>query len=159
MAGQPFFLDGDVKIYMPFFPKNVNLLYLTEPQQLLVYPYNELVNDFENSIIDAFDKYGSELFNSHFSRLVKVASNGRESAYFHYDFNTVYIINDQGRLDIKIRLFDKHMKRMENTHMLERLKPVMDAYFADNRQEFIENMRKSGFISEKMYHKIIHKSK
>lgn len=159
MAGLPFYQDGDTKIYMPFFPRNINILYLNEPHQLLNYPYHDLMVDFDNSIIDGFDKYGSELYNSHFSRLVKICSNGNESAYFHYDFNTCYIVNEQGRLDVRICLFDKHMRRIENTHMHERLRPVIDAYYNNDRALFIENMHNSGFISSKLYRKIIHKSK
>lgn len=158
MINQPFFSANDIKIYMPFFPKNINLLYLEEPEKLLTSPYNELIASFENSLIDPFDTYGSEIFNSDFSRLVKMDTNGNETAYFNYDNNTIYIINSQGRLDVKIVLFDKYIKKIDTQHMLERMRPVVKSYFDNNRTEFIKNLRKNGFISEKLYHKILKKS-
>lgn len=146
----PYFQSGKDKIFVPFFSRAINLLVTNSPEELLNYPYTELVHDFTSSIIDPFDTYGADLYNSYFTRLIRIASNGREVAYFHYDTNTIYIINDEGRLDCKIVLFDKYMKKISNSHMLERIRPVVDAYFANNREEFIENLYKNAFISAKM---------
>ena len=146
----PYFLSGKDKIFIPFFSRAINLLISNAPEEFLNYPYTELVHDFVSSIIDPFDTYGADLYNSYFTRLIRVATNGKEVAYFHYDTNTIYIVNDEGRLDCKITLFDKYMKKISYSHMLERIRPVVDSYFANNRDEFIENLYKNAFISQKM---------
>lgn len=146
----PYYSNGKDKIFIPFFSRAINLLLSNQPEELLTYPYTELVDNFDGSIIDAFDTYGSELYNSYFTKLIKVLTNGSETAFYHYDTNTIYIINSQGRLDCKIVLFDKYMDKISTSHMLERIKPAIESYFANNREEFIENLFKNSLISEKM---------
>lgn len=154
---RPYLEEKEGRIYIPFFPKSINSLYLNEPEKLNEYPYTDLLKSFSGLIIDPFDTYGSELYNTHFTRLVKIASNNNVVAFFHYDTYTIYMINDQGRLDSKIVLFDKYLKKLVTTHMLERVKPVVDTYFANNLEEFLKTMENNGFLSTKMLFKISHK--
>lgn len=146
----PYFSEHGLKIYVPFFPRALNAIYTNEPIKLLEDPYNNLVDNFQNSSIDPFDVYGAELFNSFYTKLVKVGTNGKDVAYFHYDTNTIYIINDQGRLDLRIVLFDKYLRRHTTNHMLERITPVINKYFENDREGFIQAMLDSKFISSKM---------
>jgi hypothetical protein len=148
----PYLQDGKNKIYMPIFSRAMNQIYMKEPQKLLEYPYNQLINEYKESMIDPFDIYGYELYNSYFTRLVLlgVSPNKKEAAYFHYDLNTIYFINDQGRLDRTLVLFDKYMKNPSTSHMLERLKPLVDAYFAFDKEAFIDALVKGKFISKWM---------
>lgn len=155
----PYLTSNKEKIFIPFFTRAINLIYVEEPEKLLIPPYFELIKNYTNAIVDPFDTYGAELFNSYFSRLVKVFSNGKEIAYFHYDTLTIYIVNSQGRLDEKIVLFDKYMKRISDHHMLERIRPVVESYFNYDREEFVQNLFKSGFISTKMLSIINKKSR
>ncbi len=143
-------LDKD-KIYIPIFTQSINLVYTKTPEKMMEYPYSNLFDNFNDSVVDMFDVYGFELYDSYFTRLIKVGSSETEGAFFHYDTNTIYIINDQGRLDNKIVLFDKYMKRISTNHMLERLRPVAQKYFENNRDEFIGELYKNEFISGKMY--------
>lgn len=143
-------LEDEVRIYIPFFSKTLNHIYLNEPLKLQIHPYKSLINDFNSSIVDPFDTYGNEIFNSYFSHLIKVGTNGKEIAYYHYDTRTIYIVNSQGRLDVKIPLFDKYLKRFNEHHMLERIKPVIDNYFNNDREQFIKSLYSEGFISSKM---------
>lgn len=150
MVDQPYFLENKIKIFIPFFSRPINVIYAKEPEKLLEYPYKDLETSYSESIIDPFDTYGAELFNSYFTRLVKVGTNGKEVAYFSYDTNVIYVVNEQGRLDVKICLFDKHLKKFYYNHMLERIKPVMEAYFSDDREAFINALLSNNFISNKM---------
>ena len=154
---RPYLEEKEGRIYIPFFPKSINSLYLHEPEKLNEYPYTDLLKSFSGLVIDPFDTYGAELYNTHFTRLVKIASNNNVVAFFHYDTYTIYMINDQGRLDSKIVLFDKYLKKLVTTHMLERVKPVVDTYFANNLEEFLKTMENNGFLSTKMLFKISHK--
>lgn len=148
----PYFLEGVNKIYIPFFTRSLNEIYIRDPEKILTFPYNKLAKDFLESFIDPFDSYGFHIFNSSFSRLILIGinQNNKEAAFFHYDTNTIYMINDQGRLDAEIVLFDKYLKHPSYSHMLERIKPVVDAYFNCSRSDFIEALYKNDLISSKL---------
>ncbi|HPY79893.1 MAG: hypothetical protein GXY57_04460 [Erysipelotrichaceae bacterium] len=155
----PYMMSNKEKIFIPFFPKSINLIYVEEPDKLLKEPYHDLIKNYTKAIVDPFDTYGAELYNSYFTRLVKIFTNDKEVAYFHYDTHTIYIVNMQGRLDAKIVLFDKYMKRISDHHMLERIRPVVEAYFNYNRSDFIQKLYENGFISPRMLTIIHRKSK
>ena len=148
----PYLSDDRNKIFIPFFTRAINYIYIKEPEKLLSYPYNELLSSFENSMSDPFDMYGHQLFNSYFTRLVLVgvSPDSKEAAYFHYDTNTIYFVNDQGRLDRRIILFDRYLKSITTSHMLEKIQPVVEAYFNHDKEAFLDNLYKGKFISYKM---------
>ena len=139
------------KVYIPIFALPLNIVYSKNPEKLYSYPYTLLRSDYFELIIDLFDVYGANLFDSYFTRLIKISSNGKETAFLNYDTNTVYVVNCQGRLDQKIVLFDRYIQRPMYNHMLERLRPLMDAYFSNDKKEFIDCLHQNNFISEKMY--------
>lgn len=147
----PYLVLDKNKVYIPIFALPLNIVYSKNPEKLYTYPYTLLKSDYYELIIDLFDVYGTNLFDSYFTRLIKISSNGKETAFLNYDTNTVYIINSQGRLDNKIVLFDKYIPRPISNHMLERLRPVVDAYFSNDKIEFINCLHQNNFISEKMY--------
>lgn len=150
----PCYSTGKDRIYVTFFSRAINLMYLTSPEEFNKFPFNVLEKNYSSSIIDAFDTYGADIFDSVFTKLVKISTNGREIAYYHYDFKCIYIVNNQGRLDNKIYLFDEFLEEFDTTNMIERIKPVIDAYFANDRDEFIKKLNQNGFISEKMVYLI-----
>ena len=147
----PYFSERGNKIFIPFFSRAINDIYSREPMKLLKEPYASLHNHFDNTSVDPFDTYGASLYNSFFTALVKVGSNGKECAYFHYDTNTIYIVNDQGRLDESIVLFDKYLRRPNYNHMLERIIPVIERYFSNDKEGFIKALLDNHFISNKLY--------
>lgn len=150
LSDLPYMIYNNSKIYVPIFSLPVNLIYSKDPEKLLTYPYSLLKSDYYESVIDPFDVYGPSLFDSYFTRLVNVCDNGKEVGFFNYDTNTIYIVNCQGRLDVKIVLFDKYIKHPMTNHMLERLRPVVEAYFNNNRQQFVDALYDNNFISLKM---------
>ena len=151
---QPYYQEGQKKIYIPFFSRSLNQIYFDEPEKLLTSPYAGLKDKFQDTVVDPFDTYGSELYNSHFSRLVKVKQEDKETAFFHYDTNTIYFVNEQGRLDGTVVLFDRYLRRPSYSHMLERIRPVVDAYFNFDREGFINALYDNGFISSHLLHLI-----
>lgn len=157
--GAPYYQDGTIKIFIPFFSKALNSIFYREPEKLLKEPFNGLKVNFSGSLIDPFDTYGADLYNSSFTRLIKVGEKGNECAFFHYDTNTIYMINEQGRLDISIVLFDKYIKFPNYNHMLERISPVIEQYFDNNREGFINALFESKFISKRMLGLISRKTK
>ncbi len=152
----PYFSDQKNKIYLPIFNRAINSMYIHEPEKLLTAPYNHLFTNFSDNIVDPFDTYGPLLYNSLFTRLVKVGTNGSEYAYFHYDTNTIYIVNKGGRLDNKIVLFDKYLKRVQFRDMLERIEPVIKAYFDNDMQGFYDALVDNNLLSRKaLYYYLI----
>ena len=154
ISEQPYYQEGQMKIYIPFFTRSLNQIYFDEPEKLLTSPYAGLKDKFQDTVIDPFDTYGSELYNSHFSRLVKVSKVDKETAFFHYDTNTIYFINEQGRLDASIVLFDRYLRHPSYSHMLERIHPVVEAYFAFDRERLINALYENGFLSLHLLHLI-----
>ena len=149
-----YYQEGQKKIYIPFFTRSLNQIYFEEPEKLLTSPYAGLKDKYQDTVIDPFDTYGSEIYNSHFSRLVKIKDGDKEAAYFHYDTNTIYFVNEQGRLDAKIVLFDRYLMHPNYAHMLERIKQVVDAYFNYDREGMIQALYNNGFISAHLLHLI-----
>ena len=150
----PYYQDDKDKIFIPFFTRSLNQIYHDDPEKLLTYPYDGLKDSFKDTVIDPFDAYGSELYNSHFSRLVKIRKEDKETAFFHYDTNTIYFVNEQGRLDASVVLFDRYIRHPNYAHMLERIKPVVDAYFAFDREAFLKALNENGFMSSYLLHLI-----
>ena len=150
----PYYQEDVNKIYIPFFSRELNQVYLNEPEKLLTSSYKGLKEDFKGTLVDPFDTYGSELYNSHFSRLVKIKEVDKEAAFFHYDTNTIYFVNEQGRLDAGIVLFDRYIRHPSDSHMVERIKPVVDAYFAFDREGLIDALFTNGFMSNRLLHLI-----
>ena len=156
MVDKPYLKEDKEKIYIPFFSRALNSLYLREPEKLLTKPYSDLKDEFANTVIDPFDTYGAELYNSNFTRLLKIKEKDGVIAYFHYDTFTIYFINSQGRLDNKLVLFDRYLKRPSYSHMLDRINPVVDAYFALDRNALINALHDQELISSRFLY-IIHK--
>lgn len=148
----PFIKVNNVKVFIPFFTRSLNSVYLDNPERFLVSPYKDLKTSFKDSMIDPFDTYGYHLYNSSFTRLVmiKESPDKKEAAFLHYDTNTIYFINDQGRLNDKLVLFDRYIKKPNTYHMFERVTPVVDAYFNFDRRGMIESLHDQGFISGKL---------
>ena len=80
--------------------------------------------------------------------------NKEDLMLVHYDTNTIYFINEQGRLDASIVLFDRYIRHPNYSHMLERIKPVVDAYFDFDREGVINALYDNGFISSHLLHLI-----
>ncbi len=155
LVDAPYYLYGKEKIYIPVFTAAMNDIYLHEPEKLLVPPYNNLVNEFKQILVDPFDVYGAKLFDSPFTRLINVGTDGKTIAYFHYDTNTIYFVNEQGRLDHKIVLFDRYIAHPNYNHMLERVKPVVEAYFNYSRSDLLVSLHENGLISSKVLSDIL----
>lgn len=155
----PYLLDGNAKIYVPIFNRTLNLVYREEPDKLLDFPYNKIKADFTASCIDPFETYNFALFDSFFTKLVRLQGDKTSCAFYDYDFQTIYIINDQGRLDVRIPLFDKYMHNPNAGHIMERIAPVIDAYYANDKKTFVSTLRKKRLISSKMFRKLTKKTR
>lgn len=154
MVNHPYLLQNNNRIYIPIFSKAINVLYYKDFGKLLKSPYNKLLTDYAASCIDIFEAYNFSLYNSSFTKLVTIYQNKDILVAYHYDFKTLYFINNQGRLDAQIALFDKYMKKIVDNHIMERTKGVIEAYLNDDRETMYKELIKNNLISEKLIYKI-----
>ena len=148
MLDLPYVLDKDEKIYIPIFSRALNKVYREEYEKLLEIPYSQLIKDFAESIIDPFETYNFKLYESMFTRLVKIKEDDNECALYDIDYQTIYFVNKQGRLDNKICLFDRFLRKPTKTHIINRVTPVIEAYFNNDRDKLYEELVKNGLISQ-----------
>jgi hypothetical protein len=145
------------KIYLPFFPAALNDIYGRDFEKLGTRAYLGLVNDFEAALVDPFDYYGYEIFDSAFTRLVMIAQTPKVIACYDFDAKSLYFINNEGRLDARLCLFDKDLTHPSSTHMIARLRKVTNAYFADDREGTLQAMVNEKLISSSLANYLIKK--
>lgn len=143
------FIDNEGQpIILPFFNRAMNYIYQKEPDKLYDYPYNRLIDDFSTSMIDGFENYNWRIFQSNFVNLMMLDVSDRTAkAFYQPDAQVVLIINSQGRLDVKISLFDRFIKKPNLNHLLSRLNLAIQPYFDNNRDELINRLGNQGLLS------------
>lgn len=157
MTGLPYIQEGNIKIYVPIFNRQINKLYFDEFGKLLVSPYSTILSDnFASSCIDLFEMYGFELYDSLFSKFVVIERQDKIIVLYHFDFQTIYFVNDQGRLEAKLALFDKYLRHPDNSNIIERIKPAIEAYLSDDREGLYQALVINKLISKKLIFKIKH---
>lgn len=153
----PYVSAGNLKIYVPIFSRPVNACYSSQFGKLLKLPYSDLIQNYTDSCVDLFETYNFDLYNSLFTKLITIYRDKDVMFVYHFDFKTLYAINDQGRLDAKIALFDKYIKKPDTSHIIERLRPVVERYLEDDKEGFYRALMNNKLISEKLIYKIKHK--
>ena len=153
----PYLIDGNNKIYIPVFSRSLNTLYNSQYGKLLQDPYSKLLKNFSTSCIDLFEMYNFSLYDSLFTKLVTIYRDEKVMVVYHFDFKTIYIINNQGRLDARIALFDKYLKNPTDLNIIKRIKPVIERYLDDDREGMYQALISNNLISEKMIYKIKHR--
>ena len=144
----------NLKIYFPFFSKITNNVYVNEVERLNDEPYNALFQDYSPFLVNPFDTYGVDLFDSTFTRLIKIDEDLTTVAFYSYYLSAILIINKQGGLDNVIYLFDKHLKHPNRSHIIDRVKALTDSYYKNNIHDFVYTLYKNEFISYKVFKKI-----
>ncbi len=157
LSTRPCIANEEEKIFLPQFPKSLNYIYTHNPESLNVYPYDSLKNRPTISCIDLFDEYNYQLFDSFVPNLKFILKNKTSACYYYDNFETIYVINDQGKLDIAIPLFDKYMKEKNKENLEQRIKKVMEFFYDNNRNQFIHSLYNENFISRKMFQNLIKK--
>lgn len=150
----PYISYDNFKIYIPFFNKATNIVYSNDSEKMFQYPYIELFKKFESFIVDPFETYNIELFSSLFTQLVKISESPTAVAFYHYEFNAIFIINKQGSLDNIIYLFDKYMKNPHKYDIIEKVRPLVQAYFDNDLSLFIYTLYKNDLVSYYVFRKI-----
>ncbi len=153
----PYFPMEKSRIYVPIFSRSLNLIYNEECSKILEYPYNELIETPQTSCIDLFDAYPVDLYNSPFTSLILIRKDRSSSAFYHCDFETIYIINDQGRLDAEIPLFDRYIGETDQHQIIQRIEKVVEKFYENDELGFVKALHDNDFISKKTYLYLRHK--
>lgn len=149
------YIDYDnFKVYIPFFNKTTNIVYSEDNEKMNDYPYIDLNKKYDPFLVDPFSTYTTDIFTSLFTQLIKVDESKTSVAFYHYDFNAIFIINKQGTLDNIIYLFDKYLINPHKYNVIERIKPLVKAYYNNDLFEFVNILYKNGFVSYLVFRKI-----
>lgn len=154
VRGLPYYQDGATRIYMPFLPKTMNDLYFRSPEKFLTKEYLNLFRHMDSICVDPFDEYGADLFDSTYTQLILLHRSKESNAYYDYDSASIYFVNQQGRLDCRICVFDRGIRRPNTHHMMERLKPVVDAYYAQDKTALKKALVDNKLISSSLFYKL-----
>lgn len=144
------FNSNNTRIFVPFFSHLINNIYFNEPYKLLNEPYNAIFDSFVGNIIDPFECYNYELFDSLFTKLVKIKKYNDSTVFYHFDTATIFMINNQGRLDFVVPLFDKKLKAIKTSHVCEKIEKCTDKFFLNDREGFVNEMCIQELISKEM---------
>ena len=145
------FLYEDTLIYVPIFSPAINQIYGKQYAKLFQEPYEKILALCDPLVVDPFDQYGSKIYDSYFSRLVTVARKDGKVASYDYANCRLYLINDQGRLDAELCLFDKDLVDPDTANMIKRLNEVAFAYWDEDRNALLEAMLSNRLISRSAY--------
>lgn len=153
----PYFLNNNQKIYIPFFSPKLNDRYDTKIEQLSKDPFIGLRTEkgIDNFFVDPFLTYKNDLINSNFTSLLKVMTHNNFTVYYSYSFSQIYIISEQGTLDCSIPIFDSDLIYPNRNNIPERIIELMNYYFTFDKQGFINALKNLGFISTKLYQRLV----
>lgn len=140
------------KIFIPTYSPEINEMYIKEPSVFKEYPMKALLNSKTNSLINPFKTYGIDLFSSPFTRLIQLdIREGHSYCFYHPEFQTIFVITDDGYLEQEIPLFDEKLTLPNLDNLFDRLKHLMRAYFSLDRTRFVGDLLNLGLISKDMY--------
>lgn len=150
----PYLKVEDQKIFIPFFNRSTNLVYSKNYEEIMNEPYLDLRKKFAPFIVNPFETYQIDLFDSLFTKFVRVMEDETSVAFYHYDLRTIFIINKQGYLDNYICLFDKHLKNPSEDRIIDRIKLVIKEYYDNNLTGFLYSMYENNLISYYVYRRL-----
>ena len=157
LSDLPYFEKNGLKNYVPIFPESLALLYSKDVLKLENEPYKRLLKDYSAILIDPFDYYGYALFDSYFTSLIPIRKNKKGMAAYDVDAKRLYFINNEGRLDEEVALFDKKLLRPSFTHLSIRLEKVADAYYSYDKDAFIQALVEQSLVSGTLIQEITKK--
>lgn len=150
----PYFIIDKKEYYVPIFPYAIDNIYSYEQDKLNNHPYSGFNKEYSKNVIDLFEQYNFSLFDSTFTHLIKIKKKDNVMAFYHHYFHALYFINEQGRLDYKVALFDKYLEDINIKHVVIRLLHAVDAYFNNNRDLMFLELYNNHLISHDIFIKI-----
>ncbi len=149
----PYFEEGENRIYIPILSRSINKIYAGDITKLSQRPFRSLLRNVDTMVVDPFDMYGDDLFDSYFTKLISIKKTEKSTAFWDYDAACIYIINKQGRLDVSIALFDRSLKAKKPNHMMSRIVPCVEAFYRGDKEEFQKLLVDKQLISSRLLYR------
>ena len=147
-----YFTYEGTRIYIPTYNPQINLRYYQDLASLQNFPYNALLIDKESSLINPFEFYNYSLFNSPLTRLIKLDAHDEDSqSFYHVEFETIFVIENQGTLQVEIPIFDDKLKKPNKDNLFDRINTLMTYYYANDRENFINAFKDLNLISNDLF--------
>lgn len=151
----PYLKKGSKRIYIPTLNEEVNDLYYRDMKLLLDGKYEGLFKGDSSFYVDPFETYGRALFDSTFTRLIRLDIQENDlCGFYHPFFETVFILDNKGCLVQEIPLFDEKLKYPNKENLFERLDELMKSYFSADRERFLTSLKDLKLISQQLYEDI-----
>ena len=150
MAELPYYDFQGEKIFIPFFSRALNRIYAFDFFKMEIPPYTRLLRDFDSILMDPFDYWGASLFDSYFTKLVRVYEYQESLAMYDYDAERLYFITPQGRLEASLAFFDRFLKNPGKTHVMKRIERVAEAYFHNDQDSFYRYLLGGKLVSREV---------
>lgn len=145
------FKSNDIDIYIPIFSHTLNDIYYNDPLELLKEPYESILKKYNTNFIDLFTTYNFDVFDSNFTKLIKIKDYGDIVAFYDFDFGMLFFINNQGRLDYYLPIYDKYIEKINTSHLIQKILTICDDYYDNNIKQLVDDLNENNFISNKMY--------
>ena len=150
--GLPSFSFKGTEIFVPTFSPQLNERMQKSPWLFKSFPYQALTKDRNLCLHHPFDVYGNLPFSSMFTRLVRLdVRKDRSSVFYHPEFQTLFVIDDQGTLEQEIPLHDEKLRSWPPQDLFRKLDLVMEDYFRLDKEAFLEHLAEYGLVSKAFY--------
>ena len=142
-----FVCDGE-KIYLPFFSKDINRLFL-HLSDLKDSKYSDLIQNPKKYYIDPFIYYNNLPFDSLFSRLILINDTIESKFFYHVELQTIVVIDEHGELENEFPIFDEKIKK-DNDDLFKRIYLSSLAYYQSSSL-FLSSLKENRLISDLFY--------
>lgn len=148
----PYFLFHGNKIYIPTYDLQTNQRYDKAPYELK----DDFMENDGDHVIDPFAVYGNSIFDSPFTRLVKLnTSKNGVLGFYHVEFKNLFFITANGSLEQEIPLFNEKCKTVMGNQIWDKLEKVCQAYFEYDPSLLLSVLKEEGFISTSFYEECV----
>jgi hypothetical protein len=150
------------KIYLPCYDPETNAVLLSDLPSFKKSSANgERLSETNPSFVDPFSFYKGQVFSSLFSRLIKLDSvKDNLSFFYHPEFETLFLVDGEGKLLEELPLFDEKVKGIEKKdNLYPRLDELCLSYDEKNPDSFLNKAEELGFLSSPLVQEVQEKAK
>lgn len=145
-----YFTFEGVKIYIPTYDKETNLLFRKK-----LYSFkneNEIfIKNKNHKVINPFDYYKNKIYESNFCRLIKLdVNNAGDEFFYHNDLNTLMVINN-GQIINEFAIEPSNENKID---LFSNLRIAAKGYFSLNENDFLNLLLEKKLIPNNVYKEV-----
>lgn len=147
----PYFDFNGNKIFIPTYSVELNNIFANQPEKLYS-EYLKYINDVNYRVSDPFSTYGISLLSSSFTRLTPLDTHSDTIfAFYHVDFETLFLTSPSLELLEEIPIFDEKVKNRNNIELFDNLNLVVSDYIFNDIEKMFKDMKDKNLISNSTY--------